>query len=1086
MKRLVSILGVTAGALGWIAITACNQTVINTPLRSFDRPSDVALSCAQFNAATQQFDIHPIGDCDPNSPLAMSTAGTDMGIATPNLGPNPNTPFLLALVAQSARGEVAFVDTVQNKLIDADPLKPGFGFVPVGRLPEHIRTTRDGCFGFTANSDSCDLARLEVATIVNGSQPTITRDMGGADMSTADTAAGVVRFRATLPDGKTELLSRPTWIEMAPDTDDALDLQCQPRSGTPAGAQRAWVAFPGCQLVAKLRFEPTVGDQRARGIVEEAVRVSQSGATVLSATDLATLSCPVECAGVTDGGAGPMAAAGTGALEPSTIAVDIDGPNGAGRLVIASRNGERLDIIPIAGRTDHTATLGTPRSVQLQAGALGVSVVRVSPRSEAGKFVYAIARDASVRVVDLDREVECETNPDPKWKSGDLDLQSTRTDGSPTSALPDDPLVKARRLGCLPVRDPAHPDAAAPRRSALAQSPGIQLLPGQLATDVAFVHVDLPPGNLDTNIAPPPAGPGVLVGDFAWIISSDGRATLVTIFDACPAPNQQDKNNPTGPFTKQCAQTNIEVSTHQTETQLGHPQALVLDRLSHRIRTGHARFVAPQSPSDPTGQPRVADETLPFTTFVPTTATSDGGVSDGGVASGAGLYAETITNPALIDATQPAPDTIPTRVVRFPDPNVVRNENWTATWEGTIPGSDRTFGALVKGTLTDYGGAWCSRGVIAGDKVIVKGCLGDNDCDQTPVSVGDCQAAHYQCVRDPGAPADVVTGLCLPVDGNKCTTQYWSDRCGQLLRSQRKFGITSAKQLTGGDQLQLHEIYEPEYAEETHVCVSDADCADVRVVPAEGGTPRVASCLPDFDGVKRCALTCTQTPTSTNTGCGPDFVCANQRCMRAPVDAGLWNLCFPELQEYEIHVGDAFLIFGSSSGFVSSIEPRSDGECVPAPTDNEYARLRNARVPLSGPNLPVCSGLASPLDPMDPSTGGNICRFDGVPATEVVHYENPILSLAMQVPKIGISDQVQVPVFGTQVTLTVVGGGSNLITPLGVDVQAQLPRYAVVAPDRQTVYVIDEGKSSVASGLRGQVLRLFSPTQSIDTTFRVR
>jgi len=47
-------------------------------------------------------------------------------------------------------------------------------------------------------------------------------------------------------------------------------------------------------------------------------------------------------------------------------------------------------------------------------------------------------------------------------------------------------------------------------------------------------------------------------------------------------------------------------------------------------------------------------------------------------------------------------------------------------------------------------------------------------------------------------------------------------------------------------------------------------------------------------------------------------------------------------------------------------------------------------------------------------------------------------------------------------------------------------RYAVVAPDRQTVYVIDEGKSNAATGLRGQLLRLYSSSQQVDTLFRVR
>ena len=135
----------------------------------------------------------------------------------------------------------------------------------------------------------------------------------------------------------------------------------------------------------------------------------------------------------------------------------------------------------------------------------------------------------------------------------------------------------ARTLGCFPIGDPANP---VPRRSSQARTPGITLNPGQLATDIAFVHVSLPPGNTDTSIAPIPAAPGVLVGDFAWIITSDGRASVVQIFDDCPQPNQQDLNNTSTSFPHGiCDLNNVYVSRFQTRQQLGHPEPLLYDRL---------------------------------------------------------------------------------------------------------------------------------------------------------------------------------------------------------------------------------------------------------------------------------------------------------------------------------------------------------------------------------------------------------------------------------------------------------------------------------------------------------------------------
>ena len=113
-----------------------------------------------------------------------------------------------------------------------------------------------------------------------------------------------------------------------------------------------------------------------------------------------------------------------------------------------------------------------------------------------------------------------------------------------------------------------------------------------------------------------------------------------------------------------------------------------------------------------------------------------------------------------------------------------------------------------------------------------------------------------------------------------------------------------------------------------------------------------------------------------------------------------------------------------------------------------------------------------------------MCQIDTDPAARVVHFENPIFNLAVQFPK---SDgQVIIPPDGTAISMQLTGGGATLLALLGVDVQAQQPRYVAVAPDGQTVYVVDEGKGTSAAGLRGQLLRLFSPTQSVDTTFVVR
>ena len=78
-----------------------------------------------------------------------------------------------------------------------------------------------------------------------------------------------------------------------------------------------------------------------------------------------------------------------------------------------------------------------------------------------GRFAYITARDSTVRVVDLDNEVECETNPDPRFL-----MQNA---GGKLRVLPDEfNESNLRRLSCIPV------SPATPRRP-LAATPGITM-----------------------------------------------------------------------------------------------------------------------------------------------------------------------------------------------------------------------------------------------------------------------------------------------------------------------------------------------------------------------------------------------------------------------------------------------------------------------------------------------------------------------------------------------------------------------------------------------------------------------------------
>jgi hypothetical protein len=207
--------------------------------------------------------------------------------------------------------------------------------------------------------------------------------------------------------------------------------------------------------------------------------------------------------------------------------------------------------------------------------------------------------------------------------------------------------------------------------------------------------------------------------------------------------------------------------------------------------------------------------------------------------------------------------------------------------------------------------------------------------------------------------------------------------------------------------------------------------------------------------------------------------------MRAPLSDPLFAACLPEKQPYEIHAGDAFIAYGATTGFLSDIIVGPGGECTLPPQD-EFVRLHQARIPLSAPACP--SGFTAPLGTIDPirsPSTPSACTLSDSAASRVLHFENPIFNLAVNVPSLA-AGQPQIPPDQTLITFTLTGGANPLAAPLGIDVQAQDPRFAVVSPDHQTVYVVDAGKAANATGLRGQLFRLFSVTQAVDRVFLVR
>lgn len=855
-----------------------------------------------------------------------------------------------ALVTNTSRGELAVADTeaqdtglsTLGRLENLHSGQPGYGFLPTGLMPEHVRSFSPpgptGIYGrqespaawaVTANTGSCDLSVVSIDKIVKlAERPAICyqRDhQADAQCSTrtcdSDSCPQRVEpWIAGAGNARRPMVSRPSWIEVAPWSDNSRRV--------------VMVAYPTCGLIATVDLGPvgSVGcsPDSGCGRITDAVAFDATGKPrILSAAALASLECAADCGGdsstslmpdpknLPDGGIAGVP------VFPATLAVESAGQ----RVLIGDAVGKSITVVDFNGSAaDGSRFIGTPRTIpldfsvlpeSLRGGQPGLDSIRISPRTPAGQFAYVVARDSTVRVIDMDREIECETNPDPRYLRAHA--------GDFARVLPDElNESNLRRLSCLPV------GASATPRAPLAISSGITLSSSSLPRDVGFVHVDA--GRCDTtdplNCPWSPSADisiwlqpssSLWLGDFAWIMGGGGVATGIQVADYCPGPSYR------ACFPDAAALKRV-AFLHTRSQYLPSPDLLNLpsyfqaqmvsptDRLMN-VKRVNSRFEAqpglfgPRTDSDGSGipsfvtrvlgsavsyfeavdDPKVTAERrrllLPAPTpyyYLPVDPVCD-------IAISSHAKPENFASPDGILPLEPTRR--PLSMVQFTDASALTDSIWSLDWEGVLGGLTRTSGRLLgDGTLIDLNGLYCSRGVETGDKVWLTGCQSDTDCFNGST-----------CHREAAQGFD--PGICLTNDqAVQCralSQQVLVDTGNDTAWAAtwlRRYRITrSEQQVTIGtgdtaDRLILDEIPEPEYEIERQSCTTLGDsCSGTILLP--GRTVDVSKPSPKLTcrGVgnvggtleKSCILEC-----KANVDCGVGFVCAHSRYEEDEVKAG--------------------------------------------------------------------------------------------------------------------------------------------------------------------------------------------------------
>jgi hypothetical protein len=902
-----------------LGAVACSQQVAPTDPRNLDRPSDMAFACIGelvLDSGDTAFTAQPLANC---------FGGLDDGGADVDAGATELFRGLYAFALQPETGTVALVEmthpTAAGVVIDSDPHVPGKNAAPVGTLPVSIVADEAGCYLSIANAGTCDLSIMDAQMAIE-QEPSVSR-------------RSVVNSNGALIDAEPRMMT-------AEPSGPAGNDPCGP---DPTGL--LYIAYPRCNAVAVV--DPAGGMYQ----VVAAIQFAEDGTPAI--TD-GSLACPSECGNLDATGgvgvdAGPVdAGAPDAALEPDAAPEPDAGPeppltggtprpssvlmaDDGSRLFIGAENAPMLTIVEL----DADRLPASVSAVALE-GDIGLRRMAASGLIEMGgdlgsasfgqvhagafDFVYAVATDRTVRVVEVGRRIECDTQVDPRYLHDSTD---------------------AAQFACFEVGAVTTP----PRRAGVT-GPGIVMPRDAVPLDVV-VYSNHPTGDqaITSGEGGDPHAPRTMVGHFAMVTTSDGFAHVINIdddhypdFEITTDPLAVDMSKAMAHQLRDAvtdrdvpAQTcAVALNALTTDSALGPRAENGMSRTFDLSFIGgdRGRFVLPR------GHKTVCN-------VVP-----DVGVPTRDIVSELDIGAP-------IDVREQA----------FPDVAAARNEEFLVVWEGRLSADDIGIdvdgppvrvGVVMKDgserRLVDGASPFCDAGIEEYDVIQMLGCQVDAHC-----SLGE------ECVFHP--ESEVNTGLCMPIG----LSSSLLSPCRDLLVSNKQFTAVD----TFSSHVTLLERRRLLRTGPIDGCVDDAECTtaaaheplllspnhpmDDVVVPSD----RTWACVDDpsrAPGPNRCVMTCGEVVdaiTGEVSQCETGYHCTGAGfCVEAPLPP---TSCVQALQRYDIRAGESFAVVGAvlESSRVTGyqhdrIADPDTGACI---ADPNASPLSVGRIPLRAPD---CAG----------------------------------------------------------------------------------------------------------------------------------
>jgi hypothetical protein len=870
-RRSILTLGLPLLSLGGLLLAAaCSSDAQAVAEFHFDRPTDVAFGCIAFGKL-------PDGGIDTTTSVAVPTsechsltdAELDAGVQ--------KTSALVGFTPQDTKGDVVVSrlgETSSSSVVgDSDPLTPRHNGLSVGTRPVSADTTPDGCFVVVANAGSCDLSEIDVfkaSSAVRGPQYFQSK---AATRNVVETASG------------TPLAASPAWVVAPPSNTERATC-----AATPSGF--VYVAYPACHMVAAVDL--------ADGRIKSTLNFAPGVAPTIGGGDV---TCPQECKEVQ----GAVAGTFTDGVEPDAMAMDPAG----GRLYVGARNESTVYIVGL----DPSGIFASANSIPLE-DAKGVLRLAASSDIEMGsddpdtgagqsgthRFVYAVAADQSVRVVEVHPArlpVECDAQIDPRQLRAFTDVS---------------------KLPCFPVEPAA---TRTLQRRPKARGPGIRLPGDAVPYDVAFLTTRDKLTDLPVLTEPSAVR---LNGTFAVVTGKSASLAGVAFYVNVDDEIYEDFISPGGPST-------VDMSLalpHQLRDGLNDRRhappetctddAILLDRTKGPVRTlsdmtvldGQTyNFNVAVKRQDYIEGATLPGRIAPITHQEVCTQTAPGGAT---------------TDHTVFQSTAFAPP--PVRAKVFPDLESVPTETWVVTWEGPLAftaflqthtgGIVRQVPGKLELTLDDSAGLFCDIGAEDRDIVHLTGCTVDADCGPSET-----------CYLDPETPANQ-GGMCLERD----RVDELAAPCKSLLISQRKYLI---KPSGGADALgpaRMTLMPKPSVLTTSPVggCSSTLQCTalyedEQKLLSETSGTPQPAdkkyTCQPadELGPGNSCIAIC---PNNQDSECPVGSVCQDLRCVEGAFAPAA---CYAALQSYEVRAFQAYTVVGSVTGYLHD-RVLDSGKCV--------------------------------------------------------------------------------------------------------------------------------------------------------------